>query len=125
MAILYTSPAPFDESSRISHTARSIKSSFGDGYQEVTPDGINNIVRTGTIVHRFVPQSTNTRSVGAGVLRTFLRQNCGTNTVVQIPNWFEDPTGSTTLNVYLESWSESYTGNTFTFTIKFRESFNV
>lgn len=121
---LYPSPIKFEQTSSASTTARSITSDFGDGYQEVTPDGVNYLVRSGTMVHTLVPISDSATSVGASTLRTFLRGVAGTNTVVTIPNYFEDPTGATPLDIYIESWSESYAGNTFTFGIRFRESFN-
>lgn len=120
----YPSPIKFEQTSTSGTSVRSIISEFGDGYQEVTPDGINYLTRSGTIVHTLVPQSDTSTSVGAGSLRTFLRSVAGTNTVVTIPNYFEDPTGNTSLDVYIESWSESYRGTTFTFSINFRESFN-
>ena len=96
---------------------RSNKSTFGDGYQEVTPDGINAIVQSGTIAHQLL-------SIGdAGTLRTFLRANCGTSEVVVIKNMMEDPTGATSLNVYLNSWTESYIGTHYNFSVAYREAF--
>lgn len=121
---LYPSPIMFDQSSTSQTEVRSIASSFGDGYQEVTPDGINYLTRSGVISHTLVPLNATSTTVSASTLRTFLRGVAGTNTVVTIPNYFEDPTGATPLNVYIDSWSESYVGTTFNFSISFRESFN-
>ena len=107
----------YDQSSKANYQVRSIKTSFGDGYQEVTPDGINYIVQNGSIIHKLLSITD------ATTLRTFLRANCGTSEVVVIKNMMEDPTGATNLNVYLNSWSESYIGTHYNFTVSYRESF--
>lgn len=113
----YPTQFKFDSSSSIQHTVRTTKSEFGDGYQMVVPDGVNYIVRNGTITHRFLSIAE------ASTLRNFLRANCGTSTQVIIRNYFEDPTGSQTMTVYLESWSEVNVGILYNFSIKFREAF--
>ena len=125
MAVSYPAPIKYDTRSSARYAVRSLTNDFGDGYQEVTPDGINNIVQGGTLVHELIPQNDNATTVGAGTLRTFLKANCGTSNVVQIKNMMEDPTGANTLNVYLNSWTENYTGVYYTFTISYREAFNV
>ena len=125
MAINYPTPIKYSSNTTTAYNVRSVKSTFGDGYQEVTPDGINSVVQGGNLSHQLVPLITNTNSVSAATLRTFLKLHCGTSTVVVIENFMEDPTGATTLNVYLNSWSESYVGTHFNITVRYREAFNV
>jgi len=124
MAILYPDPIIYGRSTSNSYQVRSLKSSFGDGYQEVTPDGINHIVQGGVLVHPLIPKLDDDKTIGADTLRAFLKANCGTSNVVTIKNMMEDPTGATPLNVYLEGWSEKYDGVLFTFNVSYRESFN-
>lgn len=124
MAIAYIDPIIYGASSRTRYDVRSIKSEFGDGYQDVTPDGINHIVQTGTIVHPLIPLNDTAHTKGATSLRAFLKANCGTNNIITIKNYMEDPTGTATLNVFLDSWTESYDGVLFTFTVNYREAFN-
>lgn len=114
---LYPATLKFDESSQANYSVRSNKTDFGDGYQSVVPDGINYIVQNGNIVHRDISITD------ANTIRAFLRANCGTSTKVTIQNLMEDPTGATTLDVYLESWSERYLGKLYTFTVKYRQAF--
>jgi len=108
----------YDQSSKANYNVRSIQSDFGDGYQEVTPDGINHIVQNGTLSHQLLS------AADALTLRNFLKANCGTSTLVTILNMMEDPTGGTTLDVYLQSWSESYVGTHYNFNVKYRQAFN-
>jgi len=108
----------YDQRSKANYDVRSIQSDFGDGYQEVTPDGINYIVQNGTIAHQLLTLSE------ASTLRNFLKANCGTSNLVTIINYMEDPTGATTLNVYLQSWSETYIGTHYNFNVKYRQAFN-
>ena len=108
----------YDQSSKANYTVRSVQSDFGDGYQEVTSDGINHIVQNGTLSHQLLTLAE------AGTLRSFLKANCGTSTLVTILNKMEDPTGGTTLDVYLQSWSESYIGTHYNFNVKYRQAFN-
>ena len=108
----------YNQASKANYTVRSIQSDFGDGYQEVTADGINHIVQGGTLVHQLLS------AADASTLRTFLKANCGTSTVVTILNNMEDPTGGTTLDVFLSSWSETYIGTHYNFSVAYRQAFN-
>jgi phage-related protein len=98
---------------------KSLVTDFGDGYQEITPNGINFIVQAGNIQHPLITTAE------AATVRNFLKQHVGRNSVVSIPNLMVDPTGATTLNVYLLSWQEAYDGHLFTITVSYREAFNV
>lgn len=118
----------YGDTTTTSYQVRSIKSEFGDGYQEVTPDGINYIVQEGTLVHPLLPIANYTENSvsysGATTLRNFLKQYCGTSTIVVIKNMMEDPTGATTKKVFLDNWSERYDGVLYTFNVRYREAFN-
>ena len=118
----------YGDSSSTTYDVRSIKSDFGDGYQEVTPDGINYIVQGGTLAHPLLPIGNYSNNgityTGATALRNFLKQYCGTSTIVVIKNMMEDPTGNTTLNVFLDNWTEKYDGVLYTFGVRYREAFN-
>lgn len=120
----YPSPVKFEQSTKTNYQVRSIQSDLGDGYQSVTPDGINHIVQGGTIVHQWLAQGDTADSVGAQTIRAFLKANCGTSTPVTIPNYMVDATGATPINVYLLSWSETYVGDKTTFSIAYRECFS-
>jgi len=124
MAKPYPSPIIYGRSTSNGYQVRSLKNTFGDGYQEVTPDGINHIVQQGTLVHPLINKLDDPKSIGADTLRAFLKANCGTNNIVTILNMMEDPTGNTPLNVYLDSWTERYDGVLFTFNVNYREAFN-
>jgi len=108
----------YNQSSKANYTVRSIQSDMGDGYQEVTPDGINYIVQNGTVAHQLLTIAE------ALTLRNFLKLYAGTSEVVTIKNMMEDPTGATTLDVFLQSWSESYIGTHYNFNVKYRQAFN-
>lgn len=123
MAVSYPTPLIYGQSSSLNVNARTLKTEFGDGYQSVVADGINNIVRTGTIVHPMLPKVTNSQTIGADALRTFLKANMS-GQVVTIQNKMEDPTGGTDINVYLEGYQERYDGQTYTFSVTFREAFS-
>lgn len=116
-------------SSSTQYAVDSIRSNFGDGYQSVTPDGINYIKQQGSLDHPLLPAADYTVAgvtyAGATTLRAFLKQYCGSSTIVVIKNMMEDPTGATTLNTYLNSWNESYDGVLFNFTVSYREAFNA
>ena len=118
MAVAYPR-TDFSLASQSQYEVDSITTAFGDGYQTQTPNGINHIKQTGTIVHELVPQAE------VPAFRSFLKQYVGTNSVVAIPNKYEDPTGATLLNVRLLAWGESYTGFQTTFSITFREAFDA
>ena len=108
----------YNQASKANYQVRSIQSNFGDGYQEVTPDGINFIVQNGTLSHQLLSLAD------AVTLRTFLKANCGTSNTVTILNMMEDPTGATTLEVFLSSWTESYIGTHYNFSVAYRQAFN-
>lgn len=114
---VYPGILKYDETSQTTYSVRSNKTDFGDGYQQIVPDGINYIMQNGTLVHKDISITD------ANTLRSFLRTNCGTSTKVTILNMMEDPTGGTTLDVYLESWSERYVGKLYTFSVKYRQAF--
>lgn len=124
MATVYPSPIIYGRTSTTSNIVSSLKSDFGDGYQEVTADGINHIKQTGVLVHPLIPLETDSKTIGATELRDFLKSVCGTSNVVWIKNYMVDPTGDTATLVYLDSWSEAYDGVLFTFNVKYREAFN-
>lgn len=124
MAVTYPNPLIYGVSTSNTYDVRSLKTDFGDGYQEVTPDGINYITQKGTLVHSLLPIGDTAHTVGATTLRNFLKANCGTSNVVSIKNMMEDPTGNTNLNVFLTGWSEKYDGVLFSFSVQFREAFN-
>lgn len=125
MAVTYPINIKYNDRSTSTYNVRANRNNFGDGYQEVVADGINNIVRTGTLVHTLIPWATNVDSVGALDLRTFLRTNCGTSNVVTLVDYMEYPAGDgPALYAYLDSWTESYTGTYYTFSVAYRESFN-
>ena len=109
----------YDQSSQANYNVRTITTEFGDGYQQVQPDGINFNVQTGTLTHRLLSLAD------AATLRAFLETNCGTSSVITILNMMEDPTGATTLNVYLQSYRVTNLGSHFNYTINYREAFNV
>jgi phage-related protein len=107
----------------------SIKTEFGDGYQEVAPDGINYIKQMGTLEHPLIPANDYTMGgtfyTGATALRSFLKQHCGTSNVIINKNMMEDATGNTILRVHLDGWTERYDGVLFTFVVTYREIFNA
>jgi phage-related protein len=107
----------YGQSSKIDTSPRLIETSFGDGHQQVTPDGINYLPRSGQLEHPLIDNAT------SATLLSFLRANSG-GQVVSIINYMEDPTGATTLNVRIKSWSKQQDGITNNYTVNFVEAFS-
>lgn len=116
MAVTYPTII-YGQGSRIDTAPRLIETTYGDGYQQVIPDGINYLPRSGSLEHPFIDNAT------AATLLAFLRENSG-GQVVAIKNYMEDPTGSTTLNVRLKNWSKTTDGITNTYNVNFVEAFS-
>ena len=108
----------YGQGSRIDTAPRLIETNFGDGYQQVIPDGINYLPRSGSLEHPFIDNSV------AATLLAFLRSNAG-GQVVTIKNYMEDASGSTTLNVRIKSWSKTTDGITNTYNVNFVEAFST
>lgn len=108
----------YGQGSTITTSPRTIKSEFGDGYQQVIADGINYLPRSGTLEHPYIDNAT------AATLLSFLRSNSA-GQVVTIKNLMEDPSGATTLNVRIINWSHSFDGITQTYNVNFVEAFNT
>lgn len=108
----------YGQGSRIDTAPRLIETSYGDGYQNTIPDGINYLPRSGSLEHPLIDNAT------ALSLLTFLRANSG-GQIVSIINYMEDATGATTLNVRIRSWSKQSDGITNTYNVNFTEAFGV
>lgn len=106
----------YGQGSRIDTAPRLIETPYGDGYQQVVPDGINYLPRTGTLEHPYIDNAT------AATLLAFLRANSG-GQIVTIINYMEDASGASTLNVRIKSWSKSTDGITNTYNVNFQEAF--
>lgn len=117
MAVTYPTII-YGTNSTISTTPRTIKTEYGDGYQQVIADGINYLPRSGTLEHPLIDNAT------AATLLAFLRTNSN-GTVVTILNKMEDPTGASTLNVRIVSWSHSFDGITQNYSVNFIEAFST
>lgn len=117
MAVTYPTII-YGQGSRLDTSPRVIDNPFGDGYQQIIPDGINYLPRSGTLEHPLIDNST------AATLLAFLRSNSG-GQIVTIINMMEDPTGATTLNVRIKSWSKQSDGITNTYNVNFVEAFGV
>ena len=117
MAVTYPTII-YGQGSRIETSPRLIDSPFGDGYQQVIPDGINYLPRAGSLEHPLIDNAT------AATLHAFLRANSG-GQVVTIINYMEDATGATTLNVRIKSWSKQSDGITNTYNVNFVEAFST
>lgn len=108
----------YGQGSRIDTNPRNIATPFGDGYQQVIPDGINNLPRTGVLEHPLLDNTT------ASTLLTFLRAN-SSGQIVTIVNWMEDPTGATTLNIRIKLWTHTLDGITQTYLVTYEEAFGL
>ena len=117
MAVTYPTII-YGQGSRIETAPRLLETGFGDGYQQVIPDGTNYLPRSGSLEHPLIDNAT------AATLLAFLRANSG-GQVVAIKNYMEDPTGSTTLNVRIKSWSKQQDGITNTYNVNFVEAFSA
>lgn len=117
MAVAYPTII-YGQGSTIATAPRTIETSFGDGYQQVIPDGINYLPRSGSLEHPLIDSAT------AQSLLAFLRANSG-GQVVAIKNYMEDSSGNTTLNVRIRSWSKSTDGITETYNVNFVEAFSA
>ena len=116
MAIAYPTII-YGTGSRLDTQPRLIDTPFGDGHQQVIPDGINYLPRSGSLEHPLIDNAT------ATTLLAFLRANSG-GQVVTILNMMEDNTGATTLNVRIKSWSKQQDGIVNTYTVNFVEAFS-
>lgn len=105
----------YGQGSSIDVNPRTISTEYGDGMQKVIPDGINYLLRSGTLEHPLLTASA------ASTLRTFLLSNMG-GQVVTILNKMDDPTGATTMNVYLLKYNQVSAGGLFTISVQFRET---
>jgi len=117
MAVTYPTIV-YGTGSSINTNPRTIKTEFGDGYQQVIADGINFLPRSGTLEHPLIDNAT------AATLLAFLRSNSA-GQVVTIKNLMEDPTGASTLNVRIVNWSHSFDGITQNYSVNFIEAFSV
>jgi phage-related protein len=113
MAIAYPIVV-YGQDSTIDSNPRLIRTSLGDGNQQVTADGINWLEVSGTLQHPLLDSAT------ASTLRTFLQTNTA-GQVVSIVNWMQDYNGSTTLNVILTGWRESFDGVTYNFDVNYEK----
>jgi phage-related protein len=106
----------YGQGSRIDTNPRLIDTPYGDGYQQVTADGINYLPRSGSLEHPLIDNTT------AATLLAFIKANSG-GQIVTIIDYMEDPTGATTLNVRIRSWSKTTDGIANTYTVNFVEAF--
>jgi phage-related protein len=114
MATAYPS-VYYSLASTIEVTPKTIKTEYGDGMQKIIPDGINYLLRSGTIEHDLITTEE------ATTIRNFIKANMG-GQVVQIKNLMDDPSGATTMNVYLLGYSQVANGATFTLNVSYRET---
>lgn len=117
MAVTYPTII-YGQGSTITTEPKIINSQYGDRYGRNIADGINNLPRSGTLEHPLIDNTT------AATLLAFLRANSA-GTVITIINYMEDPTGSTTLNVRIPSWSHTFNGITQTYNVNFVEAFST
>ena len=117
MAVTYPTII-YGQGSRLETAPRLIETGYGDGYQQVIPDGINYLPRSGNLEHPLIDNTT------AATLLAFLRANSG-GQIVTIKNMMEDPTGATILNVRIKSWSKQQDGITNTYNVNFVEAFGT
>lgn len=114
MAVTYPTVI-YGQGSTYTITPDLISTDYGDGMQKVVPNGINNQLKSGSLEHPLLTIAQ------AATLRTFLLANM-TGQIVQILNKMDDPTGGTTMNVYILGYSQASSGSQFTFTVKFQET---
>ena len=106
----------YGQGSRLDTVARLISTPYGDGYQQVIGDGINNVPRNGVIEHPLLDNAT------AATLLAFLRAN-SQGQIVTMVNWIEDPTGATNITVRIISWTHTLDGITQTYLVTVQEAF--
>ena len=111
-----------DTSSTLTYQSRLLFNRFGDGYQSIIPDGINNLVRNYTPVFLHITPAEH------GTLLSFVKTHRPLGTIITMPIYPEDSTGNTRANfVIIEepTFSGDEGGALYNWTIPLQEVFDA